>query len=41
MGFGTAAFLAGVYATDTWIGKNVLKYVPFIGDRARAAEQTK
>ena len=37
IGYGAAAGLAGVYFTDAWIGRNVLRFVPWIGDGARAA----
>eukprot|EP00048_Salpingoeca_helianthica_P014536 m.222167 g.222167 ORF g.222167 m.222167 type:complete len:61 (+) comp15973_c0_seq1:3508-3690(+) len=33
VGYGVAGGLAGLYFTDKWIGKAVLKYVPFIGSQ--------
>eukprot|EP00040_Diaphanoeca_grandis_P004452 m.28803 g.28803 ORF g.28803 m.28803 type:complete len:91 (-) comp15987_c0_seq1:260-532(-) len=30
--FGVAAGVAGVYFTDNWIGHNLLRYIPVLGE---------
>jgi hypothetical protein len=31
--FGTTGLVAGIYFTDNWLGHNVLRHIPLIGDR--------